>query len=120
MNGIDLDAVREDAQWLQRYENGEVDIDEVDPIIAGLSCADAVLALTDPAPLTVERLVETAFCIAELFGHRTAFYRGFHVVGVDLPEDDRMWKLSDLRDLTVPPRTVGELRQLILRTEERR
>ena len=74
--------------------------------------ADAYISLTDPTPLTLERLVEAGFNPCRIDGH---FSRG-RLEAARIGKGFDFW-VGDT-PLQLPPRTVGHLRQLLLRMGE--
>lgn len=66
--------------------------------------------LTDETPLTVESLVRECSVDTQTFGHRTLFFRGFHVRLAEKWE----WFFSSMEPIPdeLQPRTVGDLRRL--------
>ena len=72
---------------------------------------DAFLALTDPTPLTVERLVEAGFVYNTVAN--TAYFGGLCVL-----LDSWTWFINS-QPLQFAPRTVGELAMLKLLMEGR-
>jgi len=76
--------------------------------------SEAYLALTDPTPLAVEALVGMG-------GNRegeTIHWNGFEILAPFLESTTWRWWYHGSRQHH-PPRTVGELRQLLRRLEER-
>ena len=101
----DMKAIREAAEWLD--ENVFTNIPELKRIH---TLAAFVRDLTDETPLTVESLVRECSVDTQTFGHRTLFFRGFHVRLAEKWE----WFFSSMEPIPdeLQPRTVGDLRRL--------
>lgn len=114
----DMERVMRAATLLRRTNAGETGFSHdwpwnLDADRAEL--ADAFLYYFDETPLTVEALVRGCTVDTQTFGHRTLFFRGFHVRLAEKWE----WFLSSMEPIPaeLQPRTVGDLRQLIYRLE---
>lgn len=108
----DADAVDASAKaWLAEVE--DLDPGDVEHFNRELRLAAFVRDITDPTPLTVDRLVEMGFIekSASLQTWRRGTLRAMNHDGLFAFTTDSMAYVWPV------PRTVGELRQLLLRME---
>lgn len=95
-------------------------LNELSPELFASNVQTVLLDLTDPTPLTVERLVEAGGTIHD--GISYTFPQG---VSVNVMAESWTWFFTEsttygndetvIIDHRIAPRTVGELRQLLLR-----
>lgn len=123
----DMSELQEMSSRLRRIDAGERLVNVYPKCKGDILCADAqwtndrvhtsegFLYYFDETPLTVEALVRGCTVDTQTFGHRTLFFRGFHVRLAEKWE----WFLSSMEPIPaeLQPRTVGDLRQLIYRLE---